>query len=608
VNTRSWLAAAVLTVMLLVGCVDMPDASSPADRALAPAPTSAQTPEKQTLPPSGEQPLGEMSAAAPPSGVFGGDSIGDPHAPELGNSGYDVQHYHLTLTVDPAAAQLTGTVSISATSTLDRLGRISLDLVGYRVDAVRSAGSAVPFYRSPHKLYVELPQPASRNAAFSLEVDYHGDIEARPSRWRRPEVRLGLNITQTLEGPQAVARDQPDGARHWFPCNDHPLDKATYGIAVSVPRPLVAVSNGVLVDRREDAAWITYRWAMDAPMATYLVGLAIGPYQRVEAAPTGPVPIAHYLLPSDVDKGAQALASAPEMMRFLSDCLGPYPFATYGYVEVTSDIGLETQTMVTLGRSILQDAKLEEYMIHEHAHQWFGNSVTPASWGDIWLNEGFATYFEYLWLSRDTDSIGCALREPDTAWLESARNLVVKTAEQAPLVRPQPDKLLGINSYYKGAWVVHMLRSEIGDEAFFALLRRYLARYAGRNAISAEFQAVAKEVTGRDLEPFFRQWLGYSGHPILETSWTARPTANGAMVTVQICQRQPRLFTVPLRLAFSVANGRAVMERVVVDQARAMFTVTLPFLPTSLELDPELRLLAEIRPPAQVEAPQECPP
>jgi aminopeptidase N len=556
---------------------------------------------------SSELPFTDMPAT-PPVGIAGGDSIGDSFAPELGNAGYDVQHYRLALAIDPASEQITGTLAISATSTLDRLGRISLDLVGYQVDGVRASGSPARFYRSPAKLYVELPQPVSAAAPFSVEVDYHGDIEARPSHWRRPEVRLGLNITHTLEGFGIVARDQPDGARNWLPCNDHPFDKATYRIEVSVPGALVAVSNGQLVARRMDAGWTTYTWAMDAPMATYLLGLAVGPYQRLEAAPVGPVAITHYLFASDLEMGGEALAPAADMMRFLSNCLGPYPFATYGYVEVTPDISLETQTMVTLGQQLLRQKDLPEYMIHEHAHQWFGNSVTPASWSDIWLNEGFATYFEFLWRSRDGNAPGCAAWKPDTAWLESARKQVIEAGELAPLGWPEPEKLLGTNSYYKGAWVLHMLRSEIGDEAFFSLLRRYSARYAGGNARTDDLRAVAEEVSGRDLEAFFSQWVQGSGQPVIDTSWTSRPAGGGATVTVQVCQRQAELFTFPLELVFSNADGRTAEERVVADQAQEVITVTLPFTPARLDLDPELRLLAELRPPAQVDDLRPCAP
>jgi aminopeptidase N len=593
--------------MFLAGCVSMPPAPSPADAAVTPTPPSIQASEVHTHLPGGERPITDMPRI-PPAGVAGADSIGDPYAPELGNAGYDVQHYRLALAIDPSTAQITGTVAISATSTLDRLGRISLDLVGYHVDEVLASGSPAAFYRAPTKLYVDLLHPVDAGDPFSVTVRYRGQIEARPSHWRRPDVRLGLNLVEEEGRGQLVARNQPDGARNWLPCNDHPLDKATYGIEVSVPRPLVAVSNGELVAQSEDAGWITYSWAMDVPMATYVLGLAIGQYQQVETAPAGSVAVTHYLFPSDLERGRQALASTPEMMRFLSDCLGPYPFATYGYVEVTPDIGLETQTMVALSQQILQQADLPEYMIHEHAHHWFGNSVTPASWGDIWLNEGFATYFQYLWLTRDASAAGCAFSEPDTAWLESVRTLVVEANEPAPLARPEPAKLLGINSYYKGAWLLHMLRLEIGDEAFFTLLRRYYARFAGGNARTDDFRAIAEEVTGRDLAPFFGQWLDRTGHPVIDTIWTARPAADGAIVTVQVCQRQAKLFTFPLALAFSAANGQAAEKRMIVDQAQEVFTVTLPFMPARLELDPDLHLLAELRPPEHVEALRSCTP
>jgi aminopeptidase N len=601
------LAVRLATILLLLAaCVPLLAPPSMATPPPTPATLAQEFPTAPPLPP-GEHPLAEMPAI-PPAGVAGADSIGDPYAPELGNAGYDVQHYRLALAVDPAAAQITGTVTISATSTVDRLSRISLDLVGYDVDEVRAAGSSLRFYRSPTKLYADLPQPVDRSEPFSVEVDYHGAFEARPSRWRDPDVRLGLNITRTLEGPQAVARNQPDGARNWLPCNDHPLDKATYRIEVTVPQPLVAVSNGSLIAAHTEGGWTTWIWEMDAPMATYVLGLAVGPYRRIDAPSEGETDIAHYVFQDDIETAKIALAPTAEMMRFLEDCLGPYPFATYGYVEVAPSLSLETETLVTLGREILGYADLPEYMIHEHAHQWLGDSVTPATWSDIWLNEGFATYFEYLWRSRDPAAPGCTGWTPDAAWLEGARRRVIEAGEAVPLGWPEPEKLLGVNSYYKGAWVLHMLRAEIGDETFFTVLRRYYARHAGGNVRTADFQAAAEEVSGRDLSSFFSQWVVGRGQPALDTTWTSRTADGGASVTVQVCQRQAEPFAFRLVLAFTAADGRSAEERVVVDRAQEAITMRLPFEPVRLDLDPALQLLAEMRPAARSLTLQPCAP
>jgi aminopeptidase N len=192
--------------------------------------------------------------------------------------------------------------------------------------------------------------------------------------------------------------------------------------------------------------------------------------------------------------------------------------------------------------------------------------------------------------------------------LESARQRVIDAGEAAPLGWPEAEKLLGVNSYYKGAWVLHMLRAEIGDEAFFTLLRRHCARYAGRNARTGDFRAVAEEVSGRDLGSFFQQWLAGSGQPVLDAAWTSRPSGGNAVVTVQVCQRQAEPFTFPLALAFSSVEGHSAEEPMAVDQAQEVITVTLPFTPAGLALDPDLHLLAEIRPPMQVDALEPCAP
>ncbi|MCZ7571873.1 MAG: M1 family metallopeptidase [Ardenticatenaceae bacterium] len=549
---------------------------------VAPA-TSTALPANQTAPTpgAGGTRAAEMPAQ-PPHGVAGEDSIGDPYIPELGNTGYDVQHYTLALDLDPATEQLTATVSISATATLADLGRVSLDFIGYEVSAVRVGGQLATFYRSPKKLSVDLPQPLAMGAPLLIEVDYHGQMKPWPSTWAPAE--LGLRVQ---EGKRIEAFAEPDGARAWFPANDHPLDKATFRVEATVPIGLTAVSNGTLVATRPAGTKTTFIWTMDAPMATYLLTLAVGDYQRLDGPPFGDVTIRHYLFTHDVARASPFLSQTNEILAFLSKQIAPYPFGEFGHVEVDlRGLAMETQTMVMMDRGMLEKSIASRVMAHEAAHHWFGDSVSPATWADIWLNEGFATYFEALWSAHDGKSLEGTFGEMERVVLERANQ------ENSPLDRPKPRLMFGANTYLKGAWVLHMLRQEIGDEAFFETLHRYYTRFAGGNARTADFQAVAAEVSGRDLTTFFQQWVFEPGEPNILASWVVLPTGDGTTVELQLCQQQPTPFVVPLDLSLS-APGNVRYESTVVDERQERLTVTLPFTPTNLTLDPDQHLLAD---------------
>lgn len=598
-SRRSLIIALLLALALLVGCQlqlaarPTPPATPSPTTTLAeahPAPVGTATGAATATPGPGGTPVAAMPAA-PPRGVAGEDSIGDPYIPELGNAGYDVQHYILVLDLDPATAQLTATATISATATLADLGRISLDFIGYEVAAVRVDGRPATFYRSPNKLYLDLPRPLTVDAPFVIEVDYRGRMEPWSSTWA--PAQLGLHVR---EGRHVVAFAEPDGARAWFPANDHPLDKATFRVEATVPGGLTAVSNGTLVETRPAGARATFVWSMDAPMATYLLTLAVGDYQRLDGRPFGNVAIRHYVFSDDADRASAVLQETNDILAFLSDLIAPYPFDEYGHVEVDlARLAMETQTMVMMGRDMLTS----RVMAHEAAHHWFGNDVSPATWADIWLNEGFATYLEALWSTRDDGSMERTLSEMERVLLQRADQ------ENDPLGRPEPRFMFGANTYFKGAWVLHMLRQEIGDEAFFEALRRYYTRFAGGNARTADFQTMAEEVSGRDLTTFFQQWVFQPENPDIRATWVARPGSDGATVEVQFCQQQSTTFVVPLEFSL-LGPGTVYRESTILDEQQERLTLTLPFAPTNLSLDPDQDLLAATS-ANQVESLSPCP-
>ncbi|HRW46356.1 MAG TPA: M1 family metallopeptidase, partial [Caldilinea sp.] len=291
---------------------------------------------------------------------------------------------------------------------------------------------------------------------------------------------------------------EPGGAMTWYPSNNHPLDKASYTMRVTVDAPNVVAANGVLVETIADSDQVTYVWEMAQPMATYLATLAIGDFVRVEGPGPDGTLIRHYFPRDMAESLTAAFANTGEMVDFYSDLIGPYPFDEYGVVVMPFPLGfaLETQTLSVFGT----DMTMEGVNAHELAHQWFGNDVSPAAWNETWLNEGFASYLQKLWSEEELGSE--LLDDGMRQYYEAMRQMEIP----APGNVAEGD-MFSMAVYERGAWVLHALRLEIGDDLFRQVLRTYYDRFKGSNATTADFIAVASEVSGRDLTDFLSGWI-----------------------------------------------------------------------------------------------------
>ncbi|MFQ5436312.1 MAG: M1 family metallopeptidase [Anaerolineae bacterium] len=511
----------VLVFIFLVGCggaegenrSPTPIAATAVSPAATPTSAMMETPVPPTPAPSTPVPTPTPAATAesaeaidlptltpvPPIDVGNGRSIGDPYSPELGNTGYDVQHYTLQMALDPSVTWVAATVTIEVIATAER-SAISLDFIGYAVQQLQVDGVHADFQRDEDKLLIALPQPVTAGSPFTIVVSYEGAPVEEPSPYISFDAAVGMRFR---DGETIYVLSEPDGSRYWFPNNDHPRDKATFRFEVTVPEGLAAVANGILLDIRDNeplpdgSAGETYVWEHNFPMATYLATIAVGEYERVDDVSSDGIPIRHYIFPEYADDFAQAASITGDAIDWMSDLFGPYPFETIGFVTADAPgASLETQTMVILSTNMIGQTTV----VHELAHMWFGNWVSLNSWQQMWRNEGFATYVTLMWEHRD-DPEGLELE------IEAIKSAVSENDRQYPLGSPPPQYLFGFNTYFGSAVLVHELRRTVGDDAFFAGLQAYFEQYGGSTAGDAEFQAVMEAASGMSLDAFFAEWL-----------------------------------------------------------------------------------------------------
>lgn len=423
----------------------------------------------------------------------GQDSIGDPYIPELGNTGYDVQNYTLRLTIDPAKPYVQGHTTVTAVTTLEHLNRLSLDFIGFTVTQVGVNGQVATFDRTATKLWVNLPQSQDLNASLTIDIFYEGV----PYSAQSPYVGFtSLGITVADE-QHIYALGEPDGARYWFPSNDHPRDKALFRLEWTVPKGLTAVGNGRLLNTETTSTTSTFVWEQAHPMATYLALLAVAPYETIEANEANGLPLIYFVESADRAEMSRSAQEIEQALPWLEELLGPYPFESFGFVSADlTGIAFETQTRPIISMDMLGP----KTAVHELIHMWFGDAVSLDSWGEMWRNEGFATYFALLWETRNQPEV---LNQE----MERIASATAENTPQYPLDNPPPAYLFGYNIYYKGALMAHSLRQRVGDDAFFGGLRLYFSRYAGQSASDAQFQAVMEEASGQSLSDFFAQWL-----------------------------------------------------------------------------------------------------
>jgi aminopeptidase N len=478
----------------------------------------------------GATPVAALAAEPRGEAATPGDSgAGDPYFPFAGNGGYDVRHYDLDLTYQPPAPEpaplvgrLSGVATIDLTAT-QNLDRFNLDLRGLDVHEVEVNG------RSAEEVDPPSPGEQVEGAAYwrvqnDAQRQWELTIQPRPRLTKGERARVvvtyGGDTTRPtdIEGALygwvttrdgAMVVNEPEGAMTWYPVSDHPTDKATYGFEITVPEGKVAVANGL--PRRKPVTkdgWTTWFWKAPDQQASYLTTASVGDFTLHTSKTDRGLAVVNAvdkdLTAANAATTSASLARQADMIAFFEDTFTRYPFNSFGAIVDDDSVGyaLETQT-----RPVYSRVASESTVAHELAHQWLGNAVSPELWRGIWLNEGWASYAEWLWAEESGGRSAQASFEEVMAIPADDPFWTVVVADPGPL------GLFVAPVYDRGAATLHALRLEIGDRAFFASARRWLQRYDDSTATTEDFEAVCEKVSGESLDAFFDTWLRTPSKP-----------------------------------------------------------------------------------------------
>ena len=440
-----------------------------------------------------------LAAAGPAAaGTSGSTGVGDPYFPLAGNGGYDVRHYDLTLGYDPDSRHLDGKAVITARAT-QKLTRFDLDFKGLKVTGITVGHTKADFRRDGQELVVTPRHTLHKHQEFRVTVTYQGT----PKPVTDPDGSLDGWIP-TDDG--AFVAGEPQGAMTWFPANNHPKDKASYDFTVTVPKGTTAVANGVLRGQRTSHGHTTFRWRAVEPMAAYLATATIGKFKVEQYTTPDGLKVYNAVDPREATAAAPVLKKLPSVLAWESSVFGPYPFKGAGsVVDRAPQVGyaLETQT-----RPLYDRAPSLGTLVHESAHQWFGDSVSLTTWKDIWLNEGFATYAE--WLYTEQHGGKTAQQNFDALYAGPADSDVWAFPPANP---GSGAHIFETPVYARGAMALHKLRTAVGDKTFFDILRTWAADHHDGHGTTAQFIHLSQRLSGKDLHALFHTWLDTSGKP-----------------------------------------------------------------------------------------------
>ncbi len=495
----------------------------------------------------------------------------------------DILHYNLLLDLNTEEKILSGTAKITAAKNLELDLDSELELNLYdnlTISSIKFNGTNAEFSRNKNRIFIK---PAEDLAdTFEIEIVYSGTPK-----------RSGFDgfVFGEVNGQSLVYNiSEPIYAPTWFPCDDDPSDKALLDIEITNDSQFVSVSNGNLIDVKKNGTKKTYHYKTEYPISTYLVAVYSAPYKSFYDVYKGldgkdSMNIEYYAMPEHYDQAKIDFAEHLDMMKTLSSIFGEYPFIKekYGVAEFLWNYGaMENQTITGVGYAFVSGYDFfKDTYVHELAHHWWGNSVGPKTWNDIWLNEGFATYSEALYAEAKNG------KDALTSKMQS------KFSDNFRGTLYAPKDLFGETVYEKGAWVLHMLRYEIGDSAFFKSLHSYYDLYKYSNASVEDFKSVCEDISKINLDKFFDQWV-YTGTDNIFCSYTFSFNDDNKKECVINIFQEPQTykeFHFPLEIKFDFEDGSFEIQKVYVDEMEKEFTFKFDHEIQTIHLDPDYRLL-----------------
>jgi hypothetical protein len=439
-------------------------------------------------------------------------------------TGFDVQKYTITLSVSQNPNYISGNV-LAEVLAESALTEINYELEGLEVSEVKVNGNSVAFNHAGGVL--NIPLSIADGETFSTQVFYSGNPQLSGTPY---------NVGMYFRTNSIFTVSDPDAARFWWPCYDHPWDKAIIDLIITMRDDWKVAANGLresIVDNGDGSATTT--WRGEHPMTTYLACITAGAYEEIaQTALQGELPILNFVSPGQYINAQNDLAELPAMIDYFSTIFGRYPFEKYGNatVNMSTFSAMEHQTMTTLGNFIIDgNATYELIVAHELAHQWYGNAVSFLDFNDVWLSEGFATYSEHLWMDKSEgwqaacDYVNSSFHQYYNSW-ENING-------PATIYDPAFQNYFAPPSYEKAASVLHMLRLKLGDQLFFQLLQEWFTTYRDANVVTDEFKAMAEDIFAQDLDQFFAQWIHGSGIPHLEYEVWQNPQSNQLKISAR---------------------------------------------------------------------------
>jgi len=501
----------------------------------------------------------------------------------------DVLSYHARLQLLPPRQWIDGSVDITLTPT-ETLSTFFLDLVDLQVDSVVCRDHALRFRVLSPRLWLESESSLAPGDTLRFTLFYRG----------RPGNDGFGGFFYLDEGlftvGQGIYSTPPSMTRYWLPCHDDPADKAYWSAEITAPRSVPALSNGKLLGKTEQDAVTVWHWREARPMSTYLMALTAGNLihfkDQVVSLEGDAIALNFYARPDHESMAKADWRRTGEMISFFEKKFGPYPFDSYGMVEVPMRGAMEHQTLTSFSTYLITgNGEYENIVAHELGHQWWGDWVTPTDWRDIWLNEGFASYCEALWQEHLHGAQG--LR---TTMENFTGEYFLEADRLGSFSLYDPTYLWGATVYEKGAWVLHMLRFLLGDSFFFTALHTYGERFGGKNATTADFARVVSEIHGKDLDWFFQQWVYRPDIPQWRATWqceTRGPRIYELQLLIEQRQRNGLLLKAPVEVEIRLRN-RTLRDTVWVERSSETFVYQCEEPPVTVEVDPDNWLLKKM--------------